>query len=115
MKIVLGYVGVILAFALTSVALAQSKPATKATKAANAAVLEQLPFSDQEDFVNVKRGFIAAIEGGKIENAQGRAIWDLGQFSFVDTSAETPAPDTVNPSLWRMTKLILNHQGGALA
>ena len=109
MKIVLGYVGVILAFALTSVALAQSKPATNATKAANAAVLKQLPFSDQQDFANVKRGFIAAIEGGKIENAQGRAIWDLGQFSFVDTSAETPAPDTVNPSLWRMTKLILNH------
>jgi alkyl sulfatase BDS1-like metallo-beta-lactamase superfamily hydrolase len=101
--------GVVFAFALTSVALAQSKPATEATKAANLAVLEQLPFSDQEDFVNVKRGFIAAIEGGRIENAQGRAIWDLGQFSFVDTSAETPAPDTVNPSLWRMTKLILNH------
>ncbi len=34
MKIVLGYVCVILAFALTSVALAQSKPETKATKAA---------------------------------------------------------------------------------
>ncbi len=77
MKIVLGYMCVIFAFALTSVALAQSKPATEATKAANMAVLEQLPFSDQEDFVNVKRGFIAAIEGGKIENAQGRAIWGM--------------------------------------
>ncbi len=57
--------GFFFAFALTSVALAQSKPATKATKAANVAVLEQLPFSDQQDFANAKRGFIAAIEGGK--------------------------------------------------
>ncbi len=61
MKIVLGYMCVIFAFALTSVALAQSKPATEATKAANLAVLEQLPFSDQEDFVNVKRGFVSAV------------------------------------------------------
>ncbi len=57
MKIVVGYVGVILAFALISVALAQSKPATEATKAANTAVLEELPLSDQRDFANAKRGF----------------------------------------------------------
>ncbi len=91
MKIVLGYSGVILVFALTSVALAQSKPATEATKAANVAVLEQLPFSDQEDFANAKRVFIAAIEGGKIQNAQGRAIWDISQFAFVDPAAGSPA------------------------
>ena len=74
-----------------SLSLAQSKPATEATKAANAAVREQLPFSDIQDFADAKRGFIAAIKDGKIENAQGRAIWDLGQFAFVNPAADTPA------------------------
>ena len=55
------------------------KPATEATKAANATLEAALPFSDQRDFENAKRGFIAAIEGGKIHNSEGRAVWDLGR------------------------------------
>jgi alkyl sulfatase BDS1-like metallo-beta-lactamase superfamily hydrolase len=87
---------------LTSVALAQSKPATESTKAANAAVLKQLPFSDQTDFENAKKGFIAEIPGGVIKNDKGRAVWDITQFDFI----EGDAPDTVNPSLWRQGDLI---------
>ncbi|MCZ6655628.1 MAG: MBL fold metallo-hydrolase [Planctomycetota bacterium] len=85
------------------------KPATEATRAANAAVLAALPFHDQRDFESAKRGFIAAIDGGKIRDAKGRVVWDLGQFDFVDRAVDAPAPDTVNPSLWRMTKLLMNH------
>lgn len=87
---------------LTSVALAQSKPATESTKAANAAVLKQLPFSDQTDFENAKKGFIAEIPGGVIKNDKGRAVWDITQFDFI----KGDAPDTVNPSLWRQGDLI---------
>ena len=36
------------------------KPVTAATKAANAAVLKALPFSDKADFEDAQRGFIAA-------------------------------------------------------
>ncbi len=97
------------ALALAPAAFAQAKPATEATKAANAAVLEQLPFADHRDFENAGRGFIAAIEGGRILNSEGRPVWDMGQFSFIDPSPEAPAPDTVNPSLWRMMKLQMKH------
>lgn len=85
------------------------KPAAEATKAANAAIEAALPFNDQRDFENAKRGFIAAIEGGKILNSEGRVVWDLGQFGFIEPSAEQVAPETVNPSLWRQAKLLMNH------
>ncbi len=86
-----------------------AKPATEATRAANAALLESLPFSDQTDFELAKRGFIASIPEGKIADDAGRNVWDLSQFGFIDPDPNAAAPDTVNPSLWRMAKLLMNH------
>ena len=88
---------------------AEKKGATAATKAANDALLEELPFDDTKDFEDAQRGFIAAIEGGKITDDEGRAVWDLDEFAFIEATPEQPAPDTVNPSLWRMAKLLRNH------
>lgn len=45
---------------------AQSKPASDATKAANAKILKELPFSDKTDFENAKRGLIAPLPGGGV-------------------------------------------------
>jgi alkyl sulfatase BDS1-like metallo-beta-lactamase superfamily hydrolase len=85
------------------------KEATGSTKAANAKVLQELPFADKHDFADAKRGFIAPLpDNGVIKNAQGRAVWDLTKFSFIKEDA--PAPDTVNPSLWRQCQLVI--QGG---
>jgi alkyl sulfatase BDS1-like metallo-beta-lactamase superfamily hydrolase len=92
-------------------ALAQEKPndATDATKAANAKLLEKLPFSDMASFEAAKKGFIAPLpNNGIIKNDQGEPIWDLSKFAFIK-EGET-APDTVNPSLWRQSQLVV--QGG---
>lgn len=81
-----------------------SKPATAATKAANAAVLKALPFSNKADFEDAQRGFIAAQDKLTITQANGTPVWDLESFKkFI--SLDKPAPDSVNPSLWRNAQL----------
>jgi alkyl sulfatase BDS1-like metallo-beta-lactamase superfamily hydrolase len=81
-------------------------PATSPTQAANAALIGKLPFSDQRDFVDAKRGFIGTIPGGEIKAADGRLLWSQKQFEFLDGDT---APATVNPSLWRMARLNTIH------
>ncbi|KAI1691215.1 alkyl/aryl-sulfatase BDS1 [Ditylenchus destructor] len=44
-----------------------------------------------------------------IKNAEGTPVWDLSTYSFLGTSDADDAPDTVNPSLWRMAKLNMIH------
>ncbi len=83
-----------------------SKPASPTTQAAQKAVLQELPFSDSEDFTEAQRGFIAAIPDGVVLNERGRALWDLQAYDFL---AEETAPETVNPSLWRMARLNMNN------
>jgi alkyl sulfatase BDS1-like metallo-beta-lactamase superfamily hydrolase len=80
------------------------KDATEATKAANAALLDQLPFDDMTDFDDAARGLIAPLPSEMIETADGAPVWDPGKYGFITPDA--PAPDTVNPSLWRNARLI---------
>jgi len=85
------------------------KDATKETKALNANLLEQLPFSDTKSFEAAKKGYIAPLpNNGVITNDKGEPIWDLSKFAFIKVGE--PAPDSVNPSLWRQAQLIV--QGG---
>jgi alkyl sulfatase BDS1-like metallo-beta-lactamase superfamily hydrolase len=87
---------------------AAAKPATAATKAANAEVLNQLPFGDKEDFENATRGLIARLDTLTIKDASGKVVWDLEAFkAFI--AVDTPAPDTVNPSLWRNAQLNMQY------
>ena len=80
------------------------KDATEATKSANAALLQVLPFSDRSDFENAKRGLIAPLPAGVINGQAGNLIWDPQKYGFITEGAA--APDTVNPSLWRQSQLI---------
>jgi alkyl sulfatase BDS1-like metallo-beta-lactamase superfamily hydrolase len=76
------------------------RPAESATRTVNAEVLDTLPFADETDFENARRGLIA--EGaGQVTNAAGAAVWDLDTWGFLDGDA----PDTANPSLWRQGRL----------
>ncbi|KAA3639704.1 MAG: MBL fold metallo-hydrolase [Armatimonadetes bacterium] len=76
-------------------------PATAATATANAGVLDQLPFDDHTDFENARRGLI--VEGsGQIKSSDGRVVWDIDLWGFLDGDA----PDTANPSLWRQGQLV---------
>lgn len=78
-----------------------TKPATSTTQQSNAHALSTLPMSDIRDFASAERGFIAKLVPGVVKNAEGRVVWDNDSFDFVAGDA----PDTVNPSLWRQSKL----------
>ncbi|MEO1847680.1 MAG: alkyl sulfatase dimerization domain-containing protein, partial [Pseudomonadota bacterium] len=89
-------------------AAADSKPATKYTIEANRSVLNTLPFQDQQDFEDAQRGLIARPETLTIKSADGTVVWDLEQYKTY-ISLDKPAPDTVNPSLWRNSQLVMQH------
>ncbi|ATF13305.1 alkyl/aryl-sulfatase [Brevibacillus brevis X23] len=79
----------------------QSLPATSFTKKAQEDVYASLPFEDKQDFEDANRGFLAPIEAKVIKNEAGKVVWDIEKLGFLDQ----PAPDTVNPSLWRNSQL----------
>jgi alkyl sulfatase BDS1-like metallo-beta-lactamase superfamily hydrolase len=81
---------------------AAPKPATAATRAHLAHFSASLPFADREDFDLATRGFVAAIPGNRILDAEGHVLRDLN----VDAVFSQPAPATVNPSLWRNAGLV---------
>ena len=93
---------------VTAICQAQSQPGTEtgsasaATRAANATMAAALDWDNTEDFEFATRGFIGTGDG-IVRDADGNPVWDLQQFSF--QSADAPAPDTVNPSLWRQARL----------
>ena len=94
---------------LTSSAFAQDnnqpKPATEVTKQANAAWLQRLEFGDKQDFADAQKGFIEALpDSGVVKNDKGDIVWDPTKFSFI--GPDKACPDTVNPSLWRMSQLL---------
>ncbi|GAB6036499.1 alkyl sulfatase dimerization domain-containing protein [Fundidesulfovibrio butyratiphilus] len=87
----------------------QPKPASQVTLAANAKLKTLLDFGDKQDFEDATRGFVAPLpDGGKIVDAKGKPVWDMTRFAFV--ANQENAPDTVNPSLWRQSRLCM--QGG---
>ncbi|MBY8157143.1 alkyl/aryl-sulfatase [Vibrio fluvialis] len=83
---------------------ADPKPATQATIDANNAVKQSLPFSDKKDFENAQKGLIAKQDVVTIKNDKGDVVWDLEQYKQYIT-LNNPAPDSVNPSLWRNAQL----------
>ena len=87
-------------------AFGQEKPAEPSVKALNNAVLSKLPFTNQDDFQDAARGFIATLPDGLVTGPNGKAVWSQKDYEFL----ERAAPDTVNPSLWRQAQL--NHQHG---
>ncbi len=80
------------------------KPATAATKAANAKLLQELPFGDKTSFEAAHKGFIAPLPQNVLTGPSGNAIWDPAKYAFIKEGIA--APDTVNPSLWRQSQLI---------
>lgn len=61
------------------------------------------PFDDTQDFDDTERGFIAKATTRQITAADGRVVWDLDAYRFLD---EAPA-DTAHPSLWRQGQLLI--------
>ncbi|WP_024763746.1 alkyl/aryl-sulfatase [Pseudomonas nitroreducens] len=82
----------------------QPKPATDATKAANDALLQELPFNDKTSFELAHKGFIAPLPSEPIKGEKGNLIWDPAKYNFIKEGEAAPA--TTNPSLWRQSQLI---------
>ena len=86
------------------------KPATTVTAATNASMYQVLDFSNQQDFEDATRGFIAGLEPPRIItndvpvlNELGFYAWDMESYQFLN---DTPnAPPSANPSLWRQEQL----------
>ena len=86
----------------------QPKPATDATRRSHERFRDMLDFEDRRSFEDAQRGFIATLEPMTIPHgARPRPVLDMEPFSFLDGEA----PDTVNPSLWRMAQLNAQHHG----
>ena len=81
-----------------------AKAASPTTAAVNQAVLKALPFEDRADYDAARKGLVAAFEG-QVKNADGKPVWDTHQYDFLK---QAQAPDSVNPSLWRIAQLNAN-------
>jgi alkyl sulfatase BDS1-like metallo-beta-lactamase superfamily hydrolase len=82
------------------------KDAAVSVAAQNAAILEALPFADTADFDDAARGFLGTVDMARITSAQGKVVWSLEPYGFL---SENEAPATVNPSLWRQSRLNMRH------
>jgi alkyl sulfatase BDS1-like metallo-beta-lactamase superfamily hydrolase len=85
----------------------------EAPKDASASVVKQhaatraaLPFSDTRDFDDASRGFLGTRENARIASEAGRTVWSLEPYGFL---SDEEAPPTVDPSLWRQSRLNMNH------
>lgn len=80
--------------------LAQS-PASSHVVRAQETVKENLNFSNQQDFKDARKGFIATIETPAVLTDNGQVSYPVEAWNFLESSA----PATVNPSLWRQSQL----------
>lgn len=96
--------GLLTSFAVPVMAAEAPKDATAATQQANNALYNQLPFSDNTDFTDAHKGFIAPIPQEVIKGEQGNVVWNPQQYAFIKEGDKSP--DSVNPSLWRQAQLI---------
>jgi alkyl sulfatase BDS1-like metallo-beta-lactamase superfamily hydrolase len=75
---------------------------SQSVRSANADLLSSLPFDDTADFEDAKHGLIGRLDPCIVKAADGRVVWDNESYrAFL----EGPAPDSVNPSLWRQSML----------
>jgi alkyl sulfatase BDS1-like metallo-beta-lactamase superfamily hydrolase len=61
--------------------------------------------TDRRDFADADRGLIGTLEPMVVTTEDGRVVWDMDQWSFLDADC----PDTVDPSLWRQAQLTAKH------
>lgn len=80
-----------------------AQPASQYTQKSNQTYLTSLPFADRQDFNDAQRGFIAPLlNNGELKNPDGKTYYRAHDYQF---DINTPAPATVNPSLWRQSQI----------
>jgi alkyl sulfatase BDS1-like metallo-beta-lactamase superfamily hydrolase len=78
------------------------KPASLHTCESNATQAARLDFSDESCFDEAQRGFVGSIPDARITTPDGRVVWDMSAFAFLEN---IESPDSVHPSLWRQARL----------
>lgn len=81
---------------------ADSKAAAPKTREMNSRLPQGLPDDDREDNELARRGLIASDPAFNIRDENNKPVWDMKRYDFITEDA--PAPDTVNPALWRHAK-----------
>jgi alkyl sulfatase BDS1-like metallo-beta-lactamase superfamily hydrolase len=98
------------ALAQQPVAVAHFDPKGKAPSKHTTEVLRQarstLPFADQRDFDEQKRGLVAPMPDLKIEADAGHVAWDMERFQFLLKQTDF---DSVHPSLSRISRLNMSY------
>ncbi len=80
-------------------------PPSEHTRALQDALRESLPFADERDFAESRRGFIAEPDSRRITGANGNVVWDLGSYEFLLSGEDF---DSIHPSLQRQALLNMN-------
>ncbi|WP_069387419.1 alkyl/aryl-sulfatase [Cellulosimicrobium cellulans] len=83
--------------------MSTSKPASPVIARQQKELRERLPFHDTQDVDDAARGLVARRGRGAVTAQDGRGVWDGDSYDFLDGDA----PDTVNPSLWRQSQLVV--------
>lgn len=83
-----------------------ARPPSEYTIARQQALRENLPFDDERDFDEQRRGFIAAPSYRRITDDSGKIVWDIGQYDFLLSGENL---DSVHPSLQRQATLNMNY------
>ena len=80
-----------------------AKEASEATIESNRDMAASLAWQDDQDFEFAQRGFIGRPQSAVNRDSSGKVVWNMDQFAY--QALDAPAPDTVNPSLWRQARL----------
>jgi alkyl sulfatase BDS1-like metallo-beta-lactamase superfamily hydrolase len=83
----------------------QSGTAERLIAEAHETARRALPFGDEQDFEDARRGFLGTLDPMRVEGADGRVVWDMEPYTAMDGDA----PATAHPSLWRQMRLLAIH------
>ncbi len=84
----------------------KGKPPSESTRALQAALRESLPFEDDRDFEEQRKGFVAVPDFDQIIAPDGHVAWDMGQYEFLLEGRDF---DSIHPSLQRQAILNMNY------
>ncbi len=85
---------------------AYGNPASEHTIELQNVSRQSLPFEDERDFEEHKRGFIAEPPYRSIVDESGKVVWDMGRYDFLLTGENF---DSIHPSLQRQATLNMNY------
>lgn len=85
---------------------AKGSAASDQTAAAQQDLRESLPFADERDFEESRRGLIAEPDYRQIRGAAGNLVWDMTRYDFL---LDGQNHDSIHPSLQRQATLNMNY------